>query len=131
VIDDEGFRQKPEKARKVLLCSGKIYYELAAERAANSIEDIAIVRIEQLHPMPEYQLQQIYDRYTNASFYWVQEEPKNKGAWTYLLRWEENIKRLSLISRKASASPATGFSSIHKREQQDIITKALDLNPSE
>lgn len=130
VIDDENFSEKPEKARKVLLCSGKVYYDLIAERDTNNIDDIAIVRLEQLHPMPEHQLQQIYSRYSNASFYWVQEEPKNMGAWTYLLRWEENIKRLNRISRKASASPATGFAKIHKREQQAILSEALDLHPA-
>lgn len=131
VIDDEAFRQKPEKARKVLLCSGKIFYELQAERAEHGIEDIAIVRLEQLHPMPEHQLHQIYERYANATFHWVQEEPKNMGAWTYLLRWQENMNRLNLISRKASASPATGFSKIHKREQRAILDQALDLNPAQ
>lgn len=131
VIDDETFRDKPDKARKVLLCSGKIYYDLLSERENNNIDDIAIVRLEQLHPMPEEQLREVYDRYKHADFYWVQEEPKNMGAWTYLLRWDENMQRLNLISRKASASPATGFHNVHKREQQAIINQALDLNPSQ
>ncbi len=131
VIDDENFARNPEKARKVLLCSGKVYYDLLAEKEANAIQDIAIVRLEQLHPMPEDQLKAVYERYTNADFYWVQEEPKNMGSWTYLLRWDENMKRLNLISRKASASPATGYHTVHKREQQAILDEAMDINSTQ
>lgn len=81
--------------------------------------------------MPEDQLKAVYERYTSADFYWVQEEPKNMGSWTYLLRWNENMKRLNLISRKASASPATGYHTVHKREQQAILDEALDLKSTQ
>ena len=77
--------------------------------------------------MTENQLQAVYERYKNADFYWVQEEPKNMGAWTYLLRWQENCNKLNLVSRKASASPATGFHKVHEREQQAIVNEALGI----
>lgn len=130
VIDDSNFHKKPEKAKRVLLCSGKIYYDLLAKMEEAGVKDVALVRLEQLYPMPENQLRTIYDRYSNADFYWVQEEPKNMGAWTYMLRWEENRRKLTLISRKASASPATGFHKVHEREQNDILNEALGLSDS-
>ncbi len=127
LIDDEAFRDNPEKAERVLLCSGKVYYDLLAKKEEQGIDNIAIIRLEQLYPMPENQLEAVYERYSNADFYWVQEEPKNMGPWTYLLRWEENCKHLKLIARKASASPATGFHKVHEREQQAIVNEALGL----
>jgi 2-oxoglutarate dehydrogenase E1 component len=113
-----------KKVKRVLFCSGKIYYDLVQRKLAEQRDDVAIVRIEQLHPMPENQIEEVYARFPKASYFWVQEEPKNMGAWTYILRYEPNQK-MKLISRKASASPATGFSKVHDKEQNDIIERAF------
>lgn len=124
IIDDNYVDAK--KVKRVLLCNGKIYYDLLARQQEEKRKDVAIVRIEQLYPMAEKQLAAVYNKYNKADFFWVQEEPKNMGAWTYMLRYEQN-QQLQLISRKSSASPATGYAKVHEREQQDIINKAFTL----
>jgi 2-oxoglutarate dehydrogenase E1 component len=122
VIDDE--TSDVSKTKRVLFCSGKIYYELLEKKQKDKREDVAIVRIEQLYPMPQKQMAALYKKYKDAEFCWVQEEPKNMGAWAFLLRWEENF-RLKRISRESSASPATGFAKTHAREQAAIIQQAF------
>lgn len=124
VIDDSSVKAKDVK--RVLFCSGKIYYDLLERQQKDKRSDVAIVRVEQLFPMPEKEMDEVFAKYKNAEFCWVQEEPKNMGAWTYLLRREENF-RLRLISRKASASPATGFSKVHAKEQAQIVDEAFDV----
>lgn len=128
VIDDAFAYKDTKRVKRVLLCSGKVYYDLQERQEAESRKDIAIVRLEQLYPLPLEQLESIFNKYKNAEFCWVQEEPKNMGAWTYLLRWQENAKRLRLIARKASASPATGYHEVHAREQNEIIEEAFNLD---
>ena len=125
LIDDSSIK-KAEKVQKVLFCSGKIYYDLLQRQQTDPNGLVAIVRLEQLYPMPETQLEAVYEKYANAEFFWVQEEPKNMGAWTYMLRYQGNYK-LTLISRKASASPATGFAKTHEKEQKSIIDLAFEL----
>lgn len=124
MIDDDNVDIK--KVKRVLFCSGKIYYELLERKIKDNRTDIAIVRVEQLYPMPETQWAAMYKKYEGAEFCWVQEEPKNMGSWTYLLRWDENFK-LKRISRESSASPATGFSKVHAKEQQAIIDSAFNI----
>ncbi|MFA9215431.1 MAG: 2-oxoglutarate dehydrogenase E1 component [Candidatus Methylacidiphilales bacterium] len=124
VIDDAFVTKKSVK--RVLLCTGKIYYELLEYQQKNDRKDIAIVRVEQLYPMPETQLAALYEKYKGAEFCWVQEEPKNMGAWLYLLRWDNNM-HLKRISRESSASPATGFSKVHAKEQAAIIDQAFAI----
>lgn len=124
VIDDETVKAKDVK--RVLFCSGKIYYDLLERQQKESRKDVAIVRVEQIFPMPEKEMDEVFAKYKNADFCWVQEEPKNMGSWTYLLRRDENFK-LKLISRKASASPATGFSKVHAKEQAQIVDEAFDV----
>lgn len=105
----------------VVLCSGKIYYELLERKEKDKANHIAIIRIEQLYPFPEKQYQQVISKYKNASDWtWVQEEPENMGAWSYLLRTVKGIT-LKLISRPESASPATGSHHAHEREQATLI----------
>ncbi len=123
VIDDTFVDTK--KVKRVLLCTGKIYYELLERQQSTARKDLAIVRVEQLYPMPEKQLAAIYDKYKGAEFCWVQEEPKNMGAWLYLLRWDNNM-HLKRISRESSASPATGFSKVHAKEQLALIDMAFN-----
>ncbi|MCB1054020.1 MAG: 2-oxoglutarate dehydrogenase E1 component, partial [Acidobacteria bacterium] len=123
--------EDPEKVRRILLCSGKVYYDLAAARAEREIRDIAIVRLEQYYPLSRDLLEAALDPYPNGTpVVWVQEEPRNMGAWVYLRihlghqlfdRWpfEEGI------TRQESASPATGSATAHKHEQKELIDRAL------
>lgn len=122
LIDDASADAK--KTRKVLICTGKIYYDLLERKEQLNAQDIAIVRLEQIYPYPEEQMQALRKKYAKAEFCWVQEEPKNMGAYSFLLRWEENFS-LKCISRKSSASPATGFAKVHAREQEEILVQAF------
>jgi 2-oxoglutarate dehydrogenase E1 component len=122
IIDDNFVDTK--KVKRVLFCSGKIYFDLLERQQKEQRKDVAIVRLEQLYPCPNHHMSKIYDKYPDAEFCWVQEEPKNMGAWTFLLRWDINFK-LKLIARKSSATPATGFAKVHTKEQLEIIDKAF------
>lgn len=113
-----------QKVTRVLFCSGKVYYDLLEKQRKDERKDVAIVRLEQLYPCPDHFMKPIYEKYKHAEFCWVQEEPKNMGAWSFLLRWDINFK-LRLISRKSSATPATGFSKIHTREQNQLVKEAF------
>ena len=113
-----------KNARKVLFCSGKIYYDLLAYREENNINDVAIIRIEQLYPLPEWLLADVFKQYQGADFAWVQEEPMNQGAWLHLHRYEFPVK-LGYYGRRSSASPATGFKKVHDREQAEIVANAF------
>lgn len=115
----------PSKVKKVLLCSGKFYWELFNEQQEKKREDVAIIRIEQLHPFPTDQVDAALSKYKNAQIYWVQEEPENMGSWSYLLR-SYRKKSFDIISRKVSASPATGYAKKHAEEQAAIIKKAFE-----
>ncbi len=106
---------------KVVFCSGKIYYELLAEQEKLQRNEVAIIRIEQLYPFPHQQFHQLISKYHLAKeTVWVQEEPENMGAWSYLLRTVKDVQ-FKLISRPESASPATGSHQSHDREQKAII----------
>lgn len=114
------------RVKRVLFCSGKIYYDLIEKQEKEKRSDVAIVRIEQLYPLPHKKMDAIAQKYSQAHLVWVQEEPANMGAWSYLTTNYTNAK-LHLIARKASASPATGFSKVHVEEQHSIIEKAFEL----
>ena len=114
----------PKKIKRVLFCTGKIYYELLAKQEAEKRSDIAIVRIEQLYPLPETQMKTVFEQYKNAEFAWVQEEPRNMGTWMHLGRYDFPVA-LKYIGRKSSASPATGFKKTHDKEQEAILTEAF------
>lgn len=124
VLDDAAVKEVA-KVKRVLLCSGKIYYDLLDRREKEKRDDIAIVRIEQLAPLPQKQLDAIAAKYKTARFIWVQEEPYNMGAYGYLKMNWKNIELFG-ITRKASASPATGFMKAHVKEQLEIIDKAFE-----
>ncbi|MCB0515423.1 MAG: 2-oxoglutarate dehydrogenase E1 component [Chitinophagales bacterium] len=113
------------KVRRVLVCSGKIYYDLIEEKNENKHKDVAIVRLEQLYPLPVKQLDDLVKRYKNAEWVWVQEEPENMGAWTFILSRYRKVD-WRVISRKYSASTATGFKKIHIEEQARIVAKAFE-----
>lgn len=122
LIDDPN---TAKKATRVIFCTGKIYYDLYDKKIADKRDDVAIIRLEQLHPLPKNQIIKILAKYKGAEFIWLQEEPANMGYYGYLLRFPEIFSTFKLISRKASSSPATGFSNVHKKEQAEIITKAF------
>ena len=113
--------------KRVVLCSGKIYYDLEEAREKEKVKDVAIVRLEQLHPLPKKQLLEVLKGYSKAEVVWVQEEPSNMGYWNYLLRLLYREIPMDVIARKASASPATGYNKVHVEEQKGIIAKALKL----
>jgi 2-oxoglutarate dehydrogenase E1 component len=116
----------PKKVKKVLLCTGKLYYELYERQQADKRDDVAIIRLEQMHPFPQTQIDAHLSQYENANVYWVQEEPFNMGGWTFLLRMYKGVKPLQVIAREPSASPSTGFSKIHTKEQAEIINRAFE-----
>jgi 2-oxoglutarate dehydrogenase E1 component len=122
VIDDPVVKAKDVK--RLLFCTGKLYYDLLAAQEEGKRKDVAIVRIEQLYPLPEDQINKILKKYSKAEKFWVQEESANMGAWDYLMRYWRHTD-INLISRKASASPATGFKKIHDQQQADIVKTAL------
>ncbi|MCE7059602.1 2-oxoglutarate dehydrogenase E1 component [Dyadobacter sp. CY343] len=116
----------PKKVKKVLLCTGKLYYELYERQQADKRDDVAIIRLEQMHPFPQTQVDAHLNQYADAKVYWVQEEPFNMGGWTFMLRMYKGAKPLSVIARESSASPSTGFSKIHAKEQAEIISRAFE-----
>ena len=127
VIDDTQGLDKAS-VKRVILCSGKIYWDLMAELEKRSDKSIAVVRIEQLYPTPVDEIKQTYASYPNAELYWVQDEPANQGPWTYIglfLPKYMNGQVATLVSRPASASPATGSAKRHAVEQADVIARAL------
>ena len=123
VIDDDYV--EPKKVKKVLMCTGKMYYDLLKKQQDEKRDDIAIVRLEQIYPLVEKKIKDIQRKYKGAKFVWVQEEPMNMGAWTYLLRWRDLFENMECVARKSSASPATGFAAVHAREQKELIEKAF------
>ncbi|MBT9247041.1 2-oxoglutarate dehydrogenase E1 component [Gemmobacter fulvus] len=122
-----------DQIKRVVLCSGKVYYDLLAERDARGLDDVYLLRVEQLYPMPTKSLITELARFKQAEIIWCQEEPKNQGAWSYIepnLEWVLGqvggaTKRARYAGRNASASPATGLASKHKAEQEALVNDAL------
>jgi 2-oxoglutarate dehydrogenase E1 component len=123
---DDSFVTDPTQVKKVLFCSGKISYELAEKQKTENRNDIAIVRLEQLYPLPVNQIKALQQKYEKAVWFWVQEEPLNMGAAGFL---QMNLKviKFGVISRQSSASTATGYMKVHTKEQADIIATAFSL----
>ena len=123
VIDDPQIDK--HKAEKIIFCSGKVYYDLSAHRSEIKNGNTAIVRLEQLYPLPESEIQSVLKTYKNAKKYiWLQEEPANAGALNYMLQYFKIIP-LEFISRPASATPATGFHKHHLHELDEILKQAF------
>lgn len=122
LIDDQSADAK--KIKRVLFCSGKVYFDLNEYKTKNNIEDVAIVRLEQIYPLASTQLEQLNKKYKKAEWVWVQEEPLNMGAASFL-KMNLNSFEFRLIGRAASAATATGFSKVHAKEQEEIIQKAF------
>ena len=110
--------------KTVLMCTGKVYFDLVKKQQEDKRKDVAIIRIEQLHPFPKKQVDKELAKYPKAKVYWVQEEPENMGAWSYMLRYYRREFE-DVIARKPSASTATGYSKIHKIEQEELVNKAF------
>lgn len=131
VIPDDS-KIKPSKVKRVILCCGKVYYDLKKAREENNLTDIGIIRIEQLYPFPAEMLTLILSRYSKVrDFVWCQEEPQNQGSWFVK---KSSIERclhpgatLVYAGREFSAAPAAGYPSLHKKQQQDLVKQALGL----
>ncbi len=126
VIDDS-FVGDAAQVKKVLFCSGKVYFDLADRQQKENRKDVAIVRLEQLYPLPVQQLENLYKKYNQAAtWFWVQEEPLNMGAASFL---QMNLKTINygVISRQPSAATATGYSKVHAQEQAEIIETAFSI----
>ncbi len=116
--------------RRVLLCSGKVAYNLMAQRESEGIADVAVVRVEQLYPLPSEQIREALGRYPNAAdVVWVQEEPMNMGAWQFMaVNLPDEMpegRTLRRVSRRASASPAVGSAKVHEVEQRQLVAEAF------
>ena len=124
-----------DKIKRVVMCSGKVYYDLLEERDARGIDDIYLMRIEQYYPFPAMTLTKELARFSNAEMYWCQEEPKNQGAWSFiepniewvLTRIDAKHKRPQYAGRPAAASPATGLARQHKEQQEALVDAALTI----
>ena len=131
VIDDE--IKEPNKVKKAIMCSGKVFYELLQKRDEEKRDDIALIRIEQLYPFPYDDLEEILTKYQNAKeFVWCQEEPLNQGAWfSHRHRIQRVLDRLdddkvvNLVSRPAAAAPAVGLMKLHLEQQKQVINEAI------
>ena len=127
---------KDTKIKRVVICSGKIYYDLLEEREKRNISNVYLLRLEQFYPFPALSFIKELARFKDADFIWCQEEPKNQGGWSFVepnLEWSLNrvnakCKRAKFIGRAAAASPATGLAIQHKEQQETIINEALTIN---
>ena len=136
VIDETDAIGPAEKVRRVVMCSGKVYYDLLQARREAKLDDVAIVRLEQVYPFPEITLPKVLAPYKNADVIWCQEEPSNMGSWTFVDRRIEKIlmalggkaTRPIYAGRDDAASPATGLAKVHAQQQAALVRDALGLN---
>jgi 2-oxoglutarate dehydrogenase E1 component len=134
VVQPELDPLEPETVRRVVLCSGKVFFDLLAARRERGSADIAIIRVEQLYPFPRRALRELLDRYVNAhELVWCQEEPRNQGAWYQIQHHLRALKHgdqsLGYAGRPPSASPACGYTRLHQAQQQALIDTALSVKP--
>ncbi|MEH6305102.1 2-oxoglutarate dehydrogenase E1 component [Olivibacter sp. CPCC 100613] len=125
IIDDSYV--KTADVKRVLFCTGKVYFDLLQKQQDDKRKDVAIIRVEQLYPTPTDKIRAIRQKYKNATkFYWVQEEPENMGAWPHICRkYRKTSVELDVISRKESGSTATGYSKQHNAQQLSLISRAF------
>ena len=134
VVQPEIDSIEPGAVRRVVLCSGKVFFDLLAARRERDIADIAIVRVEQLYPFPRQRLRELLDQYVNAQeIVWCQEEPRNQGAWYQIQHHLRALKHgdqsLGYAGRPPSASPACGYPRLHQLQQQGLVDTALSESP--
>ena len=130
VVIDDPSQPEPQGVKRVVFCAGKVYFDLAAAQAMGEINDIAVVRVEQLYPFPREEVQAIIERYGQADeVVWCQEEPLNQGAWFQIRHHLQACVRdgqpLKYVGREASASPAVGYYQIHQEQQKQLVSDAL------
>lgn len=125
-IIDDPFIEDPSQVKRVLLCSGKVYFDLSERQIAENRKDIAVVRMEQIYPLPVKQLRSVYQKYKHAQWLWVQEEPRNMGAASFL---KMNLSGFNLgyLTRQASAATSTGFAKKHIEEQKMLVDEAFAI----
>ena len=132
---DDGEVVADEKIKRVVLCSGKIYYDLYEERQKRGIKDVYLMRLEQLYPFPKNALTKELKRFPKAEVVWCQEEPENAGAWTFVDRRIEQCMvdagmkatRPAYAGRPGAAATATGLLRRHNREEAELLNQALTL----
>ena len=135
VIPEVDTLAAPDAVKRVVLCSGKVYYDLLQERREKGVTDVALVRLEQIYPFPAATLARLLSPYKNADLVWCQEEPANNGAWTFVDRRIEAVltelgnkaSRPIFAGREAAASPATGLAKVHAQQQAHLVRDALGL----
>ncbi len=130
VIDDDGI-QDPNTVERIVLCSGKVYYDLEAAKEGSGNGTVAVIRLEQFYPFPQSALEELFASYPNAKeIFWTQEEPKNMGGWTFVEPRLRGIlpdgARLNFVGRDPSASPATGSYTVHNLEQERLVKESMD-----
>jgi 2-oxoglutarate dehydrogenase E1 component len=136
VLDERDTQVKSGKAKRIVMCSGKVYYDLAAARDEAELWDTEIIRVEQLYPFPTRAVIEVLEQTPDATMVWCQEEPRNMGGWTFVRDFIEDAmekvgakkQRLIYAGREAAASPATGTLGRHKREQAQLVADALGLS---
>lgn len=125
---------EPSSTKRLLLCSGKVYYDLEAARKKQGLDQVAIVRLEQFYPMPVDALKTLLDRYNAVEdLVWVQEEPRNMAGWNFVRIHTSELlggRPLRFVGRPPSASPATGSHRRHSAEQEDLVNRALTGDPT-
>ena len=122
---------KGDKVKRIVMCSGKVYYDLAKKREEKGVDDVAILRVEQLYPFPHKAFAAEVKRYPNlAEVVWCQDEPQNQGAWFFVQHYiHENMtegQRLGYAGRPASASPAVGYAHLHQEQQKALLEQAFN-----
>jgi 2-oxoglutarate dehydrogenase E1 component len=130
VIIGETENLAAKKVKRIVFCAGKVYYDIVAERAKRSMEDIAVVRVEQLYPFPHDEFEAQIAAYPNANtLVWAQEEPRNQGAWRslqhYLVQHMRADQTLVYAGRESAASPAVGYLQLHDEQQRALVDAAL------
>lgn len=125
VIDDPNIKDA-QTVKRVLLCSGKVYFDLSDKQLKDERQDVAVIRLEQIYPLPQEQLNKLYEKYHQAQWLWVQEEPRNMGAASFL---KMNLEKINIgyLTRQASAATATGFARKHVQEQEMLVEEAFSI----
>ena len=129
-VDETLVEIETDKVKRVIVCSGKVYYDLVKTRAEKKANDVAIVRVEQLYPFPHKAFSTELKKYPNATdIVWCQDEPQNQGAWFFVQHYiHENMQegqRLGYAGRAASASPAVGYAHLHQEQQKAVVDAAF------
>jgi 2-oxoglutarate dehydrogenase E1 component len=126
----------PKKVKRLIMCSGKVYYELLETRRSRGLEDVAIIRIEQLYPFPQKEFDEVVKRYKSVKMViWCQEEPQNQGAWDQIKHrfypLTSKNRQLHYVGRPSAAAPSVGYRSVHIKQQETLIDEALTgrINP--